>query len=327
MEQQGWPRRARRQVTEDDMSERGRPGEAGQERRAGTRQGRYGRRAVVLGAAAAGAGAVAGLTGGTGVAQAAGSPVELGQLNTSTASTVVSTSGGSGLYGETTANARAGIKGVDNSPDGGYGVYGSSQLGMGVYGTSADSAGVYGQTSSSGQAGVQGADNSGEQGYGVYGTSQAGYGVYATSQNVGVYGSGAPGVWGQIGSGGIASLPAPEFAAGLMGVDVTSAGNTGIWGASINGLGVFAGSKTGTALQVDGPVQFSSSGVSTVDKGSTSVTVKTSAVTKSTIVLATLQKLESGVYIEAAVPGTGSFTITLNKAAGSDLPVGWFFLG
>jgi CHAT domain-containing protein/tetratricopeptide (TPR) repeat protein len=50
-------------------------------------------------------------------------------------------------------------------------------------------------------------------------------------------------------------------------------------------VGVFAGSKTGTALQVDGPVQFSSSGVATVKKGSKTVTVKNSAVTTSTIVL------------------------------------------
>jgi hypothetical protein len=44
-------------------------------------------------------------------------------------------------------------------------------------------------------------------------------------------------------------------------------------------------------------------------------------------VLATLQKLQSGVYVAAAVRSAGAFTITLNKAAASDLPVGWFFIG
>jgi hypothetical protein len=303
------------------MSERSRlvEGEAAAEPRTGARRGSYGRRAVMLGTAAAAAGTVAGMAGSTGLAQAAnGSPVELGEANTATATTLVTTSGGSGLYGETTADQRAGLKGVDaSSAAGGFGVYGSSTKGTGVYGENGEA----------GQAGVQGADTSGGQGYGVRGTSEAGFGVYGTSMNVGVFGTGTPGVWGQIGSGDVSSLPRPEFSAGLVGVDVTGPGNTGIWGASINGLGVFAGSKTGVALQVHGPVQFSSSGVATVKKGSKSVTVKASAVTKSSVVLATLQKLHSGVYIEAAVPKAGSFTITLNKAATSDLRVGWFFIG
>jgi len=67
--------------------------------------------------------------------------------------------------------------------------------------------------------------------------------------------------------------------------------------------------------------------VSTIKKGKSTVTVTTSAVSTSTLVLATLQKVQSGVYIAAAVPKAGSFTITLNTAATADLPVGWFFIG
>jgi hypothetical protein len=42
--------------------------------------------------------------------------------------------------------------------------------------------------------------------------------------------------------------------------------------------------------------------------------------------MATIQTPHSGVYIEAAKPGTGEFTITLSKAATADLPVGYFVL-
>jgi hypothetical protein len=55
--------------------------------------------------------------------------------------------------------------------------------------------------------------------------------------------------------------------------------------------------------------------------------VTASAVTASTLMLATLQQAQSGVYIAAAEPKAGSFTITLTKAATADLPVGWFFIG
>jgi hypothetical protein len=50
-------------------------------------------------------------------------------------------------------------------------------------------------------------------------------------------------------------------------------------------------------------------------------------VTASTVVLATLQRVQSGAYIAAAVPKAGSFTITLNTAATADLTVAWFFIG
>jgi hypothetical protein len=77
-------------------------------------------------------------------------------------------------------------------------------------------------------------------------------------------------------------------------------------------------------LLVSGSAEFQSSGVATVKKGDKTVTATAFAVTASNIVLATIQKPQSGVYIEAAEAGTGKVTITLNKAATADLPVGWF---
>jgi len=125
-------------------------------------------------------------------------------------------------------------------------------------------------------------------------------------------------------------------ASGVTGADL-SVGNVGLSGLSVGGVGVYAGSNTGigmfatsntrTALSVNGPVQFTSAGVSTIKKGSSTVTVTTSAVTTSTLVLATLQQFQTGVHVSAAVPAAGSFTITLNGAATTDLPVAWFFIG
>jgi hypothetical protein len=321
----GGPPETGPEVAEGVMSgQREAGGRDGRDGRGGTgRGGGSGRRAVLLAAAAAGAGAAAGLAGGPGVAQAGGSPVELGQSNTASATTAVSTSSGDGLSGRTTANGGAGVSGADASPGGGFGVQGTSANGKGVSGTSSASAGVYGQTSATGHAGVHGTDASGEPGgYGIYGTSVNGYGVYGIAPEPD---AGSGGVFGQFGSGSIPALPG-FLVSGVVGADL-SVGNTGVSGLSLAGTGVYAASNTGTALSVFGKVQFSSAGLATVRKGRKTVTVTTSAVTASTLVLATLQKAQNGVYIAAAAPKAGSFTITLNKAAAGDLPVAWFFIG
>lgn len=62
-------------------------------------------------------------------------------------------------------------------------------------------------------------------------------------------------------------------------------------------------------------------------KGDKSVTVKRSGVTVSSIVLATLQELRAGVAVAAAVPATGSFTITLTDTVSAGTSVGWFVIG
>jgi hypothetical protein len=90
---------------------------------------------------------------------------------------------------------------------------------------------------------------------------------------------------------------------------------------------VQAASSAGTALAVTGKVTFSRSGTATVATGHGSVTVSHGGVTPSSLVFATLRKVQSGVTLAAAVPGTGSFTIHLTRAATASLPVAWFVIG
>ena len=173
------------QLTEND----GVSNEGGQGQ--GDVTGKYGRRALILGAAA-GVGAAASLAAKPDTAGANGTPVELGESNTATATTSVETSAGSGLVGVTTANANSGVYGVDESSAGGWGVYGQSDNGTGVEGYAGDTngdtgvtAGVVGySTSDAGEAGVYGrfmSTGRDDNGYGVYGWSDAGPGVYGLS--------------------------------------------------------------------------------------------------------------------------------------------------
>lgn len=161
-----------------------------------TRRDGYGRRAVMLGAAAATAGAAVSLAGGTGVAEAdTGGAVLLGQRNDATATTEIITSSGNGLDARTSDPGQSGIVGLDTgvAPTS-HGVFGSSGSGTGVYGTGgkygvhgigtgAANAGVYGQLGSGPidiwPAGVVG--GGGGKNWGVSGSSDQGIGVLAIS--------------------------------------------------------------------------------------------------------------------------------------------------
>jgi hypothetical protein len=82
------------------------PGPAGRSEPAARPTGRRGRRAVVLGAVAAGAGAAVSLVGG-GVASAAPDgdpPVALGAANTETSTTTISNADSGAITGNTSAN-------------------------------------------------------------------------------------------------------------------------------------------------------------------------------------------------------------------------------
>src|SRR5580700_3597174 len=96
---------------------------------AATRPGRYGRRALLLGAAAASAGAAVSLAGGVAPAAAAsdsnGGPVLLGDTNTATATTTITSTAGGAFSANTSANGgHSGVHGNDTSTAGGYGVAG-----------------------------------------------------------------------------------------------------------------------------------------------------------------------------------------------------------
>jgi len=151
----------------------------------------YGRRALVLGAVAAGAGAAVTLVAGAQPAAAAdGGAVLLGESNKANATTKVTTKTGDGIEGSTTDTAGNGVAGVDTSTGGG----------TGVRGTSTNGNGVYGQTSSSGGSGVFGISTAGT---GVQGFSTDGNGVYAYSVNAdALYVDGDATVTGVLSKGG-----------------------------------------------------------------------------------------------------------------------------
>jgi hypothetical protein len=135
--------------------------------------------------------------------------------------------------------------------------------------------------------------------YGVWGNSSYGAGVYG--ENIGPTGEG---VYGKTGGNGSAVYG-----------QATAAG-TGVYGDATDGPGVLAHSTNGTALWVNGTAHFSQSGVAVVPSGAKSVVVSMSGVTTASMILATAQQV-GGFYVKYAVPSSGSFTISLNKAPAS----------
>ncbi len=248
---------------------------AGGEARSAARK--YGRRALMLGAATTGAGLAATLAGG-GAAEAApdsSSAVQLGKSNSSSATTQILTKGGDGLKAQTSAANHAGINGVDvSSSTGGHGVYGVSSHGTGILGIGDNGNGVVGQTNGPGKIGASGIDANGT-GTGVFGQSDKGKAV---------------------------------------------------WGSSQHGTGVHCSSEHGIALQVNGKARFTNSGVIVVPSGQQSITHSFAGVTAASIVLATIQTPQSGLFIEGAQPGTGGFTLTFSKKTSGELRVGWMLL-
>ena len=164
---------------------------------------------------------------------------------------------------------------------------------------------------------MAGIDNSPEGAYGVSGVSRVG---------VGVYGSGTSGAYGVQGVSTISTGVYGSSPAGA-GVEGNSAFGTGVQGVSSSGNGVLAESPKGLALYVSGRAGFSNSGVATVNKGEKTVTVTVPGITKSGIVLATIQSPHSGVAIEGALAADRKITITLTGNAPANIAVGWFVIG
>ena len=170
-----------------------------------------------------------------------------------------------------------------------------------IIGSSGSKDGIQGLTFTAGHSGVAGLDFCKTKGaHGLYGQSNLGFGVFGIS-------FGGSGVVGQSNTSGQSAVA---------GFDRAPSGGTA----------VLAQSQHGTALRVEGTAKFGTSGVNSVPSGQRTLTVKASGITATSKVLATIQKPQSGVFIEGAEPGNGSFTITLSKNASSALPVAWFVL-
>lgn len=140
---------------------------------------------------------------------------------------------------------------------------------------------------------------------GISGSSSGGAGVLATS------GSGP----------GLSASSATNAA-----VKAVSTSGTGVDASSSSGVGVRATSTSGTALSVTGKVHFSHSGAASITQGSKAKTIKVSGMTASSLVLVTLQTTASGIYLAGAVPGSGAFTVRLNKAAPKSMRFAWFVI-
>lgn len=143
--------------------------------------------------------------------------------------------GGTGIYGQTSAANGTGIYGYGS----GYGIQGlgSSTVAtsVGVDGSSTLGTGVAGRSSSG--VGVKGTSTGS---YGVYGASTNGYGVYAASTSsvaLVADSTNSTGIWG--------------ISANNVAIDGMSTSSTGVKGRSASGKGVEAYSSTNTAMHAN----------------------------------------------------------------------------
>jgi hypothetical protein len=215
---------------------------------------------------------------------------------------------------------------------------GTNQIGVQASATSG--IGVWGSSSGGRNVAMYGQSQNG--GLGVAGVSNDSLGADVT--DIGVYGLGggvgpAVGVWGEspTDTGVVGFGPWGVYGSGDVGlVGDVNVGQTGIYGfigstAAPNPPGnvaIYAAAATTaqTALRVNGKAVFSRSGRLTITAGHSSIAKTLSGVSTSSLVLATLQSLRSGVYVAAVVPTTGKFTIYLNKAVASSTYVAYFVL-
>jgi hypothetical protein len=143
---------------------------------------RHGRRALIFGAAAAGAGLAADLVAG-GTAEAAPDSslaVLLGKQNVTSGSTSVGSTHANGIEGHTHTKGFSGVAGIDFSKaKGAQGVYGQTNHGIGVFGIGIGGGnGVGGHSNTSGFSAVVGVDSAPSGGTALLGQSVHGLGLH-----------------------------------------------------------------------------------------------------------------------------------------------------
>jgi len=228
--------------------------------------------------------------------------VVLGEFNFGESATVIQTLSGDSFRAVTGGTGNTAVYGHADAASG-HGVYGVSN------GTSTDSVGVWGR--------VFGGD-----GHGVRGTAKDGGGTLA---GIGVFGEGETGVSAHGVVYGVYGV-ADSLGTGVTGV--CTAG-TGVHGLAPNGIGGVFESASGTALKTLGKVVIGAkrSGRVKVAAGKASGYVSVTGVTTGSLVIATLSSARSGVWVRAAVAGTGRVTVHLNKAVGSAIYANYLVLG
>jgi hypothetical protein len=223
-------------------------------------------------------------------AAAVGDPMLMGVDNATTTDTSVTDSGA----GSTAITGHATGTGF------GYGVLGTSTAAGGVIGWSVAPPDVaWFLPEYTGYTGVFGSAPSHPD------PNQVATGVWGDSPDVGVYGTGS---WGVRGDGGIGVLGIGFGGAGTEGVRAVSSGNSSL------------------ALKVVGKVNFSRSGRSAMSSGTRTKTISLSGTTTSSKVFAVLATSESGRWVRAVVPASGSFKVYLNTTLTSSAVLSWFVL-
>jgi hypothetical protein len=207
------------------------------------------------------------------------------------------------------ALAPAALYGLTNVTDGAAGVRGYA------YGDNSGTSGVWGQSDSTSTA------------YGVYGLAAA---STTSAQGVGVYGH-AMSSHGGVGTYGYAEA-ATGTTYGAIGHAVSPTG-VGAYGyAPGGGVGVRATSIGGVALEASGRiVAHKVSGVATIAKGKTSVTVKPGVGigSSSFVLLSPRGNLGSrGLWSTLTANSTaGTITIRVSSAVSAATQIGWLLLG
>jgi hypothetical protein len=219
-----------------------------------------------------------------------GDPVLQGGDNATTADTSITDSGA----GSTAITGNATGTGF------GYGVLGSSTAAGGVVGWSVSPPDIaWFVPEYTAYTGVFGSSPSHPD------PSFVGTGVWGDSPDVGVYGTGS---WGVRGDGGIGVLGVGYDGAGTEGIRAVSSGNSSL------------------ALNVVGKAHFSRSGRTSMSTGTKTKTISLSGTTTSSKVFAVLATSESGRWVRAVVPASGSFKVYLNTTLTSSAVLSWFVL-
>jgi hypothetical protein len=265
----------------------------------GSSRARLGRRALLAaGAAGVAAAAVQAVAPASVLAGGDHEPVIQGEINVGRLTTVVATNGnhalqgrsdvGDGLRGETNGATNSGVYGYSNHIDG-YGVFGRNVGG--------DTSGFLGGKD-------QGVRGNGHAAEGVRGESGTNYGVVGLTQS-------------PANKAGVIGYSLNANGCGVRGTNEATGtvGELGFGGMALYGKAPV--DVNHLALFVNGRAEFSTSGILTIPKRRSSVSVAMPALNPWSMVLATLQTSSAGVYIQAAVAklAEGKITVYLNKTA------------
>ena len=212
-------------------------------------------------------------------------------------------------------------------------IHGDSPNGIGLRGTNdLSGAGVVGD--SNGSQGVVGRTGDPNTYPGIAGLTAGVHGFSGVAGMPGVFGDGDIGVEAG-GSLGVFSVGAPAIIGIGDGLGPPGQFGTGVYGysgaisppAPPDNVGVYArGDGTAVALKVQGKATFSRSGRSYVTAAHSTRVVTLAGVTTSSLVIVTLQTYRSGVYVAAAVPAAGKFTVYLSKAVTATTYFAYFIL-